>query len=346
MLSVLISALTSRAAKMSGLLLLALTFGVGAAAACGGDDQLGPGDGANGRLLTVIVNEVRRTQDIRYSTGLFAQPTTVDDLLITVTNVQAGESIPYTIGDGETQYVISPSRSGRQITIMFGSIRNQGESPRTVSLDGASLGLKTQASPEVYPLLDVTPSNPVNVKASTQDLPENQVFRLYPGGEITLDPGTTLSRWLTFETPSGAAMDALSWQIEGQQSSVNFVAEHYHVFPSSPDNELVAINLQVYNREANTVAMEIAGDTVELRGFGIDEAYPLLDVTSNNTANVATTPGSHPDENRFTPFVRGVVSNLPLGNSLSGWIIFDVPKGAGLRELKWDAGDTVFIRPN
>ena len=346
MLSFLISSLTSRTAKMSCLLVLALTLSVGASAACGGEPQLGPGDGANGRLLTVIVNEVRRTQDIRYSTGLFAKPTIVGDLLITVTNVQAGESIPYTIGEDETQYVISPSRNGRQIAIMLGSVSNQGDSARTVSLDGASVGLKTQGSPEVYPLLDASPTNVVNVKPSTETVPENQVFPLYLGGEITLDPGTTLSRWLAFETPAGAAMDAVLWQIEGQQSNVNFGIQHYVVSPSSPDNELVAINLQVHNRESNTVAMEIVGDAVELRGFGIDEAYTLLDVMSGNTVNVSTTPDSHPSENRYTPFVRGVVGNLPLGNSLTGWIVFEIPKGAGLRELKWDTGDTVFIRPN
>ena len=345
MLSFLISSLTSRTAKMSCLLVLALTLSVGGSAACGGEPQLGPGDGAAGRLLGVLVNEVRRTQEVRYSSPPGAT-TDVEGLLVTVANVQAGESIPFKIGDEDTQYVLSPSRNGQQISIMFGTIYNNGDSARTVTLDGASLSLNTKESPEVHSLLDVSPTNVVNVKTASEPAPDSQVFPLYLGGEFTLEPGEALSRWLTFETPSGSAIDMLTWQIEGQQTNLNFGSRHYLVTPSSPDNELVAINVQVYNRESNTVAMEIVGDAVELRGFGIDEAYTLLDVTANNTANVSSTPDAHSSENRFTPFVRGTVSDLPLGNSLLGWIIFEIPKGAGLRELKWDTGDTVFIRPN
>ena len=345
MLPLLISSLTSRVTKMSGLLLMALTLSLGTAAACGGEPQLGPGDAAAGRLLGVVVNEVRRTQEVRYSSPP-ASTIDVDGLLVSVTNVQAGESIPFTIGDEDAQYMLSPARSGRQITVMFGTLYNNGDSDRTVTLDGGSLGLKTQGSPEVYNLLDVSPTNVVNVRASSETAPENQVFPFYVGGEFTLKPEEALSRWLAFETPTGAAVNELMWEIEGRQTALSFGSGHYLVTPSSPDNELVAINIQVYNRESNTVAMEIEGDAVELRGFGIDEAYTLLDVTPNNTANVSDAPGPHSSDNRFTPFVRGVVPDLPLGNSLLGWIIFEIPKGAGLRELKWDTGDTVFVRPN
>ena len=212
-------------------------------------------------------------------------------------------------------------------------------------LDAASLGLKTLEGPEVSNLLEVSPTNVVNVRTASEPAPDSQVFPLYLGGEFTLEPGEALSRWLTFETPSGSAIDMLTWQIEGQQATLSFGSGHYLVKPSSPDNELVAINVQVYNRDADTVAMEIKGDAVELRGSGIDEVYILLDVTPKNTVNVSATLDTHPSENRFTPFVRGVVADLPLGNSLLGWIVFEVPKGTRLRELKWDTGDTVFIRP-
>ncbi len=345
MLPLLISALTSRVTKMSGLLLMALTLSVGTAAACGGEPQLGPGDAAAGRLLGVVVNEVRRTQEVRYSSPP-ASTIDVDGLFVTITNVQAGESIPFTIGDEDTQYMLSPSRSGRQITVMFGTLYNNGDSDRAVALDGSAVGLKTQGSPEVHRLLDPSPTNVVNVSASSETMPDNQVFPFYAGGEFTLKPEEALSRWLAFETTAGSAIDELVWEIEGQATTLSFGSGHYLVTPSSPDNELVAINIQVHNREANTVAMEIEGDAVELRGFGIDEAYTLLDVTPNNTANVSDVPDTHSSENRFTPFVRGVVPDLPLGNSLTGWIVFEIPKGAGLRELKWDTGDTVFIRPN
>ena len=345
MLSLLKSVLTSRSARMSCLLTLILALNVSGAAACGGEPQLGPGDAAAGRLLGLVVNEVRRTPEIRYSSPQSAT-INVGELILSVTNIQAGDSIPFKLGDEETQYLLSPSRDGRQITVMFGTLYNNGDSDRTLALDGAAVGLKTQGSPEVYPLLDPSPTNVVNVGASSETVPDNQVFPFYRGGEFTLKPEEALSRWLAFETPTGAAVDELMWRIEGQPTALSFGTGHYLVTPSSPDNELVAINIQVFNREANTVAMEIEGDAVELRGFGIDEAYTLLDVTPNNTVNVSDTPDTHPSENRFTPFVRGVVPDLPLGNSLLGWLVFEIPKGAGLRELKWDTGDTVFVRPN
>ena len=87
MLSLFTSSLTSRVAKMSCLLVLALTLSVGGSAACGGEPQLGPGDGASGRLLGVLVNEVRRTQEVRYSSPMGATAG-VDGLLLTVTNAQ------------------------------------------------------------------------------------------------------------------------------------------------------------------------------------------------------------------------------------------------------------------
>ena len=345
MLSPVVSAFASRSIRVFSLLILTLTSSVGALTACGGEPQLGPGDASAGRLLGIVVNEVRRTQEVRYSSPRSATAA-ADGLLLSVTNVQAGDSIPFRLGDDRTLYRLSPSRGGRQITIMFGTLYNNGDSDRTVTLDGASLRLNTSESPEVYTLLDVNPANVVNVQTSSETVPDNQVFPLFPGGEYTLKPEEALSRWLAFETPEGSVASGLSWRIGGQDAVLTFGSGHYLVAPSSPGNELVAINLQVFNRESNTVAMEIVGDAVELRGFGIDEAYTLLDVSPDNTVNVTSIPDSHPAENRFTPFVRGVVPDLPLGNSLVGWIIFEIPKGAGLRELKWDTGDTVFVRPN
>ena len=132
----------------------------------------------------------------------------MEGLLVTVTNVQAGESIPFKIGDEDTQYVLSPSRNGQQISIMFGTIYNNGDSARTVTLDGASLSLKTKESPEVHSLLDVSPTNVVNVKTASEPGPESQVFPLYLGGEFTLEPGE-----------DSLQMAHVSRRLPGQQST-------------------------------------------------------------------------------------------------------------------------------
>ena len=119
---------------------------------------------------------------------------------------------------------------------------------------------------------------------------------------------------------------------------------HYLVVPSSIDKELVAVKLQVHNERATKVLVDVTGETAELRGFGNDERYDLIDPTPLNTQNVQVVSGPHPTEDRFVPFITGS-AELPQGFSITGWIVFEVPKGIKLREIRWEAGgDVVFIR--
>ena len=125
---------------------------------------------------------------------------------------------------------------------------------------------------------------------------------------------------------------------------------HYLVAPSSRENELVAIKLDVHNSEATRVLMTVGTEgAVELRGFGVDESYNHIDVSLSNNINVTTVEETHPSENQMVPFIADPVAlngepGLPQGHSIIGWVVFEVPKGTRLRELKWDSGDTVFVR--
>ena len=125
---------------------------------------------------------------------------------------------------------------------------------------------------------------------------------------------------------------------------------HYLVTPSIRENELVAIKLDVHNSDATRVLMTVGTEgAVELRGFGVDESYNHIDVSLINSINVTTVEGTHPSENQMVPFIADPVAlngepGLPQGHSIVGWVVFDVPKGTRLRELKWDSGDTVYVR--
>ena len=120
--------------------------------------------------------------------------------------------------------------------------------------------------------------------------------------------------------------------------------KHYLIVPSSQDNELVALNLLVYNEESSRILMTVDEESAELRSFGPGESYTLLGLTPENERNVRIVETTHPSENLYVPFIAGPIE-LPIRHQIVGWIVFDVPKGTKIREIRWDAGgDTLYIR--
>ncbi len=122
--------------------------------------------------------------------------------------------------------------------------------------------------------------------------------------------------------------------------------KHYLLSPVSQENELVVIRLNVHNAQATTIFLTVDEAAAELRGFENDESYNPLDMHQLDEVigrNLRVVEGSHPAENRYVPFIAGPI-DLPQGHSVIGWVVFEVPRGTRLRELKWDAGDTVYIR--
>ena len=118
---------------------------------------------------------------------------------------------------------------------------------------------------------------------------------------------------------------------------------HYLVSPESLSNEFVVLKMNVHNAEATVVQMTVEGDAVKLRGFGHDEEYQIAEVRPRDYSNVTIVDTVHPAENIFVPFIIGPLE-LPQGHSLIGWIAFEVPIGLDLREIRWGAGDIVFLR--
>jgi len=128
-------------------------------------------------------------------------------------------------------------------------------------------------------------------------------------------------------------------------------AVHYLVKPSVGGNELVAARIQVHNGEATRILLNIDEDAAELRGFEREERYApldLYDLDALTGTNVQVVEGTHPSEDVFVPFLAGPISvggvdGLPEGHSVTGWMVFEVPKGVKLREMRWGAGDVVFV---
>ena len=124
--------------------------------------------------------------------------------------------------------------------------------------------------------------------------------------------------------------------------------KHYLVVPADSANELVVLRLSVFNAESTRVLMTVDEEAVELRGVNANDKYAPLNLFLSgeelvSKENIREVQESHPAENRYTPIIVGPI-DLPKDNAVDGWIVFEVPKGAKLREMRWDAGDTVFIR--
>ena len=123
---------------------------------------------------------------------------------------------------------------------------------------------------------------------------------------------------------------------------------HYLVVPGDSANELVVLRLSVFNADSTRVLMTVDEEAVELRGVNSNEVYTPVNLFLPkeellDKENVTDAQETHPAENRYTPIIAGPIE-LPQNNAIDGWIVFEVPKGAKLREMRWDAGDTVFIR--
>ena len=123
---------------------------------------------------------------------------------------------------------------------------------------------------------------------------------------------------------------------------------HYLVVPASSANELVVMRLVVFNQDSTRVVMTVDEEAAQLRGVETNEVYKPLNLylpgeELAGKENVMVVQESHPAENRYAPIIAGPIE-LPQNNAIDGWMVFEVPKGAKLREMRWDAGDTVFIR--
>ena len=120
---------------------------------------------------------------------------------------------------------------------------------------------------------------------------------------------------------------------------------HVLVTPTDPLNELVTLQMNVHNDEATVVILNMQDRAVELRGVNSNDRYNMLDVRPTNTQNVRVVEEAHPSvEDRYSKgFLIGPIE-LPQGNSLEGgWVVFEVPKGLEVNEVRWGAGDIIFI---
>ena len=175
---------------------------------------------------------------------------------------------------------------------------------------------------------------------------------------IELPQNHSVNGWVVFEVPKSAKLKEVKWESGGDVVYAETDLKHYLVVPTDDANELVVLRLFVFNEDATRVVMTVDEEAAELRGFGTGEVYKPMVLSLPREEliakeNVELVQESHPSEDRYScippeedPYTCTLTGSieLPQSHSVRGWMVFEVPRGAKLREMRWDAGDTVFIR--
>lgn len=120
--------------------------------------------------------------------------------------------------------------------------------------------------------------------------------------------------------------------------------KHYLIRPSQEGRTLAAARLEIRNREANLVYLSVTKDSVRLR----DDKY--LDYRSIDPLQERQeTAETGPRENTLIPFIWGQVELPPkcgepqMPCELTGWMLFEVPRGIKFYQLIWEATDTIYL---
>ena len=125
---------------------------------------------------------------------------------------------------------------------------------------------------------------------------------------------------------------------------------HWVLRPSDSNNELVVVRLDVRNRAAAQVFMDINSDTVIIRG-GPERNYPEYKAV-DPFAQRTQVDSKSPQEDAYVPFLWGAVElpqECPTATGelqscrLYGWVVFEAPKGSKFTQMQWRTGDTVFM---
>ena len=123
----------------------------------------------------------------------------------------------------------------------------------------------------------------------------------------------------------------------------------YYVFrPAASNRQMAAVCVTVVNRTSTVMPLEINPEAARLgnrRGERIPASDPFersTIVDSTDEASILRDTGDEEDLSRCTQLLWGQVQ-LDRQFQVSGWMLFDVPKGLTLGTFWWDEVDEVVL---
>ena len=137
--------------------------------------------------------------------------------------------------------------------------------------------------------------------------------------------------------------------VVGEKLTYQSPINEYYVFrPKASNRQMVAVCVTVVNRTSTVMPLEINPEAARL-GNRRGERIPAMDpferssiVDSAGGDPVLTDTGDEEDLSRCTQLLWGQVQ-LDRQFQVSGWMLFDVPKGLTLGTLWWDEVDEVVL---
>ena len=120
-----------------------------------------------------------------------------------------------------------------------------------------------------------------------------------------------------------------------EKAAYAFGGEHRVIRPSASNRQLAAVHVTVVNRTSTVMPMLIDPEAARL-GDRRGERIPAL----NPFDRYGVADFASEDEDKFVPLLWGEI-DLDRDYQVSGWVLFDVPKGLTLGTLWWDEIDEV-----
>ena len=118
---------------------------------------------------------------------------------------------------------------------------------------------------------------------------------------------------------------------------VDTAGQPFVIRPRASNRQLAAANVTVVNRTSTVIPLLIDADSVQL-GDRRGERIDALD--SFAAARIDESPNA--EDFNYSPFLWGEIE-LEKNFQISGWVVFDVPKGLRLGSLWWNEVDKMVL---
>ena len=160
--------------------------------------------------------------------------------------------------------------------------------------------------------------------------------------------------------------DELRWTTAHRNEQGAPVERFYRITPQSDDHELTLLRVKVENHTATNAIVNIDSDAAQLRDF-LRGRYRPIDVSARaeevgvpeNPADACNVPVNPERLGVCVEFLWNLTyeedgadgqkvivlraQEIPNGNGLDGWLVFETPEDTPFRSFRWSAGDTVTI---
>lgn len=143
------------------------------------------------------------------------------------------------------------------------------------------------------------------------------------------------------DSPDKIAVRGRSIEIHAERpvitEKISYAAggEHRVIRPSASNRQLAAVHVTVVNRTSTVMPLLVDPEAARL-GDRRGERIPAL----NPFERYGVADFASEEEGDFTPLLWGEI-DLDRNFQVSGWMLFDVPKGLTLGTLWWDEIDEV-----